>query len=437
MDESGVAKLPGAEDGEDQPSVILHVDVDCFYAACERLRRPELRDEPVVVGMGFDVEEKNGVVATASYEAREYGVESAMPIGESLDRLPRKANADKDCGEDPDPDESGYYVPVDMEYYKTVSGHVREVLNERAEVLEPVSVDEAYLDVTERIGWSNASEFGRKLKTEIEEAAGVTASVGVAATKSAAKVASDRDKPDGLVVVEPGEVREFFEPLGIEQVHGIGPVTAEKLRERGVETAGDLASSDPSDLEAVLGSRGRELYRRVHGHDPRKVSPPDDPKSLSRETSFGDPVNGMETKESTIERLSGSVAERAKEKGAFYRTIGIKVVTPPFDVNTRSQSLSGPVDDPEIVESVALELLEEFDEAPVRKIGVRVSNLEFSERQQGKLSRWGGEEPRKSGKDMEGDEKENADLSSSIVADIAPEHSNGKWRQLTLGSFGK
>lgn len=388
MTASGSANLLGIAENERSPPVILHVDMDCFYAACERLRRPELDGEPVVIGMGYDQDDPHGAVATASYEAREYGLESAMAISEALERLPRMVDADADDDTAPNPDEAGYYLPVDMSYYKSVSSETRGILAEYADTLEPVSIDEAYLDVSDRVSWSEVEEFANDLKQEIASTVGVTASIGVAPTKSAAKVASDHDKPDGLVVVPPGTVQDFFAPLDIEAVHGIGPVTASELRDMGIKTAGDLASTPPETLESRFGSRGRGFYQRARGNDPRTVSPPEDPKSLSRETSFSDPVSDLEEKRETVRALASAVSDRAKSKNALYQTISIKVVTPPFDVHTRAQSLSGPVDDPELVESIAIELMEEFTEVRVRKLGVRVANLSFSDRQQETLSRW-------------------------------------------------
>lgn len=413
----GSAELPGVQDRDESLSIVMHVDMDCFYAACERLRNPELRDEPVVIGMGYDRGEPSGAVATASYEARRYGVESAMPISEALESLPRR-NASSGGGNG---DETAYYLPVDMEYYKGVSNEVREILNEYADVLEPVGIDEAYLDVSTKASWNNVQKFAEELKQRIEGEVGVTASIGVAPTKSAAKIASDYDKPDGLVVVNPGEVEEFLAPLKIEAVHGIGPVTAEELRGIGVETAGDLAEADIGILEEKFGSRGRELRMRALGHDSRAVSPPDDPKSMSREKSFTEPISDLEEKRQHIKRLVGDVAERAHERGALYRTIGIKVVTPPFNVNTRERSLSGPVDDPEVVEAVTQDLIEEFSDDEIRKLGVRVSNLVFSSREQVTLEEWEGTNDAGSGVDR------------WFLKRV--EQDEDGWKQLTLPDF--
>ena len=374
-------RLPGTEPtGREQ--TVCHVDMDCFYAACERLKEPALEGEPLVVGMGFEAGETHGAVATASYEARAFGVESAMAISEALERLPRKADVEKS---DVDPDEAGFYRPVDMEFYESVAAEVKDVLHETAETVREVSIDEAYLDVTNAVEWGDVESFAADLKAQISEEVGVDASVGVAPTMSAAKIASDHDKPDGLVVVEPGDVQSFLAPLDVEEVHNVGPVTARELREMGIETAGDLADADPDRVTERFGERGREIWQYARGEDDRAVEPVGKPKSLSRESAFTDATDDPERKRERVRALAGDVAERAARKGALYRTIGIKVVTPPFDVHTRADSLPGPIEDPALVEEVALDLLTEFRDEDVRKVGVRVSNLEFADNDQASL----------------------------------------------------
>ena len=261
------SRLPGIPTADERVDrVVCHVDMDCFYAACERLREPELEGEPVVVGMGYDEGEGHGAVATASYEARAFGVESAMPISEALDRLPPRGDAGESV------EGTGHYRPVDMDYYESVAADVKAVLHDAAGTVREVSIDEAYLDVTSAVGWGDGGEssdgdpggaagsFAAALRRRIESAAGVVASVGVAPNMSAAKIASDHDKPDGLVVVPPGEVREFLAPLDVAALHGVGPVTARELGGMGIETAGDLAASDPEVLVERFGTRGRELH---------------------------------------------------------------------------------------------------------------------------------------------------------------------------------
>jgi DNA polymerase IV (DinB-like DNA polymerase) len=208
---------------------------------------------------------------------------------------------------------------------------------------------------------------------------------------SAAKVASDHDKPDGLVIVEPGQVREFLAPLPVEAVHGVGPVTAAEMESMGIETAGDLAAADPDPLERRFGERGLTVRRYARGEDDRAVEPTGRPKSLSRESAFGEATDDPQRQRERVRTLARAVADRADREGALYRTIGIKAVQPPFDVNTRAESLPGPVADPDLVEGTALDLFGEFAGDPVRKVGVRVSNLSFAARDQASLDSWAGD----------------------------------------------
>ena len=376
-------RLPGAPDPEDRDQIVVHADLDCFYAACERLREPTLEEEPVVVGMGYEPGDDAGAVATASYEARQHGIESAQAISTALGRLPRVEDIN-------DSEPAAHYRPVDMEFYGAVGEEVRAVLRDCADVVRTVSIDEAYLDVTDRTDWDVVEGFARHLKQRVEREVGVTLSVGVAPTMSAAKVASDHDKPDGLVVVPPGSVREFLAPLPVESVHGVGPVRARRLRESGVETAGDLAEAPPSEVIDRFGERGRAIARRARGHDDRTVTPRGRPKSLSRESAFPEAVEDPAPKRERVRTLARAVAERARREGAVYRTVGVKAVEPPFDVSTRERSLAGAVSDADLVEKVALDLFAEFADEEVRKVGVRVSNLGFPDGEQARLDGFDG-----------------------------------------------
>lgn len=367
-------RLPGAPA---RSQIVCHVDVDCFYAACERLREPALRGEPVVVGMGYEAGETAGAVATASYEARAHGVESAQPISEALELLPRKIEAAADPSLTVA--EAGFYRPVDMGYYESVAAEVKQVCHDHAATVREVSVDEAYLDVTDRTSWDGAESFARSLKAAIDTQAGVTASVGLAPTMSAAKVASDHDKPDGLVVVRPGTVAEFLGPLDVEAVHGVGPVTAGRLEEMGVETGADLAEADPARLADVFGERGRRIVRFARGEDDRAVEPRGRPQSLSRESAFRTATTDDDRQRARLRALAEDVAERAGRENALYGTVGIKVITEPYEVATRERSLGGPVADAGLLIELALGLYKEFAGEPVRKLGVRVSSLSFTE----------------------------------------------------------
>jgi DNA polymerase IV (DinB-like DNA polymerase) len=379
------SRLPGAPTSEDR--IVFHVDMDCFYAACERRRRPELEGKPVVVGMGYAPGKTHGAVATASYEAREHGVESAQAISQALDALPRVEDVDEEYD-----GPVGYYRPVHMDHYETVSQEVKEVLHEVADTVREVSIDEAYLDVTDQLGWDGAAVFAQSLKERIWEVAEVPASIGVAPNMSTAKIASDYDKPDGIVVVTPDEVRSFLAPLDVEELHGVGPVTANELRSLNIETAGDLVETDSTQLTDKFGERGREIHDHARGEDDRVVEPVGKPKSLSNESAFTEPTDDADRMHDRLVSLADEVTTRATTRGVLYKTIGIKVVTPPFDVHTRSWSLSGPVDDPELAESVALDLIEEFEDRMVRKLGVRVSNLSFVDAEQSSLDTWTGDD---------------------------------------------
>ena len=383
---------------DDDPRIILHVDMDCFYASCERLREPDLCGEPLIVGMGYEAGETHGAVATASYEAREHGIDSAQPISQALDALPRAAETDAEP--------AGYYRPVDLNFYEDVADDVKEILHECADVVREVSIDEAYLDVTTQTSWglvgdgdntaadsegrTIAEGYARHIKQRIDREVGVPASVGVAPNMATAKVASDHDKPDGLTVVRPGEVADFLAPLPVAAIHGVGPVTERELAEMGIDTAGDLEATDPTALADRFGERGRELHARACGDDDRAVTPTGRPKSLSRESAFTEATADSDAKRERLTALATDVAARATRRDALYQTVGIKVVTPPFDVNTRASSLSGPVDEPDLVESIALDLLAEFDDDPVRKLGVRVSNLSFGAQKQVRLDGFDG-----------------------------------------------
>jgi DNA polymerase IV (DinB-like DNA polymerase) len=352
--------------------IVCHVDMDCFYAACERVRDPELRGEPVVIGMGYEPGTTDGAVATASYEAREYGVESAQPIATALEALPA---------------EDGHYLPVDMDYYEAISEEIHAILAAAAGTVRKVSVDEAYLDVTDRTDWATVADYVQGIKDRIADDVGVIASVGVAPTMSAAKVASDHDKPDGLVVVTPGALTGFLADLDVAAIHDVGPETARELRAMGIETAGELAAADRSALADRFGERGRRIHRYARGADRRTVTPAEPPQSFLRASAI-ETTTDMARKRAVVSDLAADVAARAADAGALYRTVGIRVVSPPADVTRRSRSLPGHVDDPVVVEEIALELLAAFRDTPVRKLGVRLSNLTHAEQKQAGLGEW-------------------------------------------------
>ena len=372
--------------------IVVHVDCDCFYAACERRRDPALRETPVVVGMGYEQSAPDGAVATASYDARAHGVEAAMPIATARQQLPRMVDADPTDPEAPDPAECGYYRPVDMAYYEDVGESLREVLATRADVLEPISIDEAFLDVTDNTTWDGAGQFAETLQETIAAELDIPVSIGVAPTKSAAKIAADEGKPAGTTVVEPTALVDFLAPLSVDVLPGVGPVTESTLQADGIETVGELAAADPGPLVDQFGRRGRLLYRRARGIDSRQVTPPDDPKSLSKEQSFQEPLQELAAKQEALGTLVTAVTGRADDRGVLYRTIGIKVIAPPYEVTTRAETLPGPINDRDVVHETATALLQEFAETPIRKLGVRLGKLLVTDTEQPTLGAWSGSE---------------------------------------------
>jgi DNA polymerase IV (DinB-like DNA polymerase) len=205
---------------------------------------------------------------------------------------------------------------------------------------------------------------------------------------SAAKIASDHDKPDGLTIVPPADVRSFLSALPIADLHGVGPVSAKALSEMGIHTIGDLAEADIESIESRFGERGRELHNRARGIDDRDVTERPEPKSLSRETSFGEPESDFRRVEQQVMALARAVTSRVEQNGALYRTAGVKVVTPPYDVHTREYTFSGPINESDLLRETARSLLEEFDGETIRKVGVSVSNLSFPDNEQSDLDTW-------------------------------------------------
>lgn len=423
--------------------IIVHVDCDCFYAACEQRRRPVLQGEPVIVGMGYEDGKTVGAVATASYEAREYGVESAMPIDKALQCLPKASVLPNPgvetwsdvTGVSTKPSDVGFYCPVDMEFYEEVSQSVRDILTQYSDVVEPISIDEAYLDISTQTTWSDVSEYVEELKHVIAVEVGIPVSVGVAPTKSAAKVASDKKKPDGKVIVTPGGVKEFFAPLSVEEIHGIGPVAADTLQDMGIETGDDIATTDPSVLHDALGAQGVEAHQRARGHDPRDVTEPENAKSISNESSLGDGTTSESVKQNVVDELLSKVHERVVEKDVLYRTVGVKVVEPPFEVHTRERSLNGPVKDYDLLESIVKSLLEEFSDVKARKLGVRVSNLSFTETTQPSLDKWETEDAPPGELSQSQDTKNDSSHETAQLNDSDADTPNVEQSQMLLTDF--
>jgi nucleotidyltransferase/DNA polymerase involved in DNA repair len=345
-----------------EPRAILHVDMDAFYAAVEQRDRPELRGRPVIVGADPRGGRGRGVVSTASYEARRFGVHSAMPISQAWRRCPQ-----------------GVYLPPDMAKYARVSDQVMEILGRFTDCVEPISIDEAFLDVTRsRRAKGDAETIARALKQAIhEDTGGLTASVGVAASKLVAKVASDLRKPDGLVVVPPGTEAALLAPLPVRKLWGVGPRTEEALARLGVATIGDLAALDANRLERRLGTHGHDLLQLARGVDERPVvAHHDQAKSVGHEHTFGVDTADLPTLRRTVLGLSDAVAARLRAHALRGRTVTLKYRDQDFRTITRAQTLPEATDAGNEIFATAWRLFEKaHGRRKVRLLGVSLSGF--------------------------------------------------------------
>jgi len=338
------------------PRTIIHVDMDAFYASVEQRDRPELRGRPVIVGAD---PRGRGVVAASSYEARRFGVHSAMPIGRAARLCP-----------------DGVFLPVDMEKYAGVSRQIMAVLAGFTPLLEPLSIDEAFLDVTQtRALFGDGEEQARRIKSRIRAAVGLAASVGVASNKFIAKVASDLEKPDGLVVVAPGGEADFLAPLPVSRLWGAGRVTTADLESMGIRTIGQLAAIPPSHLQSRFGRGGAVLSALAHGVDERAVEPFAPPKSMGAEETFERDHRDGERLRATLRAQAERVARELRAQGYAGRTVTLKLRFADFSTITRSHT-GDPTQDGLTVYREARALLDRVVlRQPVRLIGLSVAGL--------------------------------------------------------------
>jgi DNA polymerase-4 len=337
---------------------ILHLDMDAFYASVEQRDRPELRGRPVAVG-GSPT--SRGVVAAASYEARAHGVRSAMPMSRAVRLCADLA-----------------VLPPDFAKYRAVSSQVFAIYREVTPLVEPLSLDEAYLDVTEN-AWGEplGMEVAKRLKAAIREATQLTASAGVAPNKFLAKIASGWRKPDGLTVVAPERIESFLLQLPVDALWGVGPVTAKRLRERGIHMLVDVRTADPELLRGVVGSMADSLKQLAMGEDDRRVEPNREPKSSSSETTYPDDLLDLGRIGDEIAGMARDNALWLARKGLVARTVSIKVRYDDFTTITRSHS-DRATSDPDVIVRRAVALLEKTDAGrrPVRLLGAGLANLE-------------------------------------------------------------
>ncbi|MFK7888935.1 MAG: DNA polymerase IV [Gammaproteobacteria bacterium] len=342
-----------------RPRVILHADMDAFYASVEQRDQPELRGKPVIVG-GRD---RRGVVAAASYEARTFGVRSAMPVREALRRCPEAI-----C------------VRPRIAHYRDVSRDVFAVFSDITPVLQGLSLDEAFLDVSDVLHLhGTAQQLAQIIKQRVREKTQLTVSVGGGPNKLIAKIASDLDKPDGLCIVTEAQIRATLDPLPAARIPGIGPKTVSKLKRAGVQTIADLRQSSVSRLRPVFGRYAERMLERAAGIDNRPVIAYSEDKSISTENTFSENVRTLDDMLGHIRGQAEQVAERVRKKGFSASVVRVRIRTPDFRTITRQQILKPASHDTQVFSDIAAQLLTRWHEAQpgsaVRLLGVGAGGL--------------------------------------------------------------
>lgn len=346
------------DEGERQYRKIIHVDMDAFYASVEQRDFPEYRGKPIAVGGSPD---GRGVVATASYDARVFGVHSAMSSRKAQQLCPHLI-----------------FVRPRFNVYKEVSNHIREIFGRFTDEIQPLSLDEAYLDVTnDKLGIGSAIDIAKEIKRLISVELNLTASAGVSINKFVAKVASDMNKPDGLTFIGPSKIERFMEQLPVEKFHGVGKVTAQKMKLRGLYTGADLKKLPEATLVNLFGKSGHFFYKVVRGIDDRKVEPHRETKSVGAEDTFFEDLTDYLEMIPELDRLSLIVYDRLNKKQLKGKTITLKVKFNDFRIITRSKSYPWPLTDAASILEGAKVLLEgvSLKNEAVRLLGITVSNF--------------------------------------------------------------
>lgn len=338
---------------------IIHVDMDAFYASVEQRDNPEYKGKALVVG--GSPQGRGGVVAAASYEARKYGIRSAMPSKKALELCP-----------------DVLFIRPRFPAYKEVSKKIREIFHRYTDIIEPLSLDEAYLDVSEdKMNIGSAIEIAKQIKEAIKTELQLTASAGVSINKFVAKIASDLNKPDGLAFIAPSQVEEFMEQLPVEKFYGVGKVTADKMKKMGLHTGADLKKLSEEELIFNFGKVGKFYFGIVRGIDDREVQPDRETKSLAAEDTFAYDLVELEEMNVELDKIAITVSERLQKYGLKGRTITLKVKYSDFKQITRSQSLAKPINDLITIAATAKKLLLATDmtDKKIRLLGISLSNF--------------------------------------------------------------
>ncbi len=340
----------------DTGRLIMHIDMDAFYASVEQADNPQLKGKPVIVGGGT-----RGVVSAASYEARKFGVKSAMPMFKAKKLCPH-----------------AIFLPVRIPRYKEISDLIMSILREFSPLVEKISIDEAFLDITgTEILYGSPKELAKRIKKQIKSVTGLTCSVGIAPNKLLAKIASDMNKPDGLTVIEKKEVRRFMDKLPVEKLPGIGKQTSKDLKDLGIKTASDVLRFEVSFWEKRYGKSGIKLFEKAQGHDASPVTPTRQPKSFGAENTFPTDTSDHEDLKKWILFQSEKVGRHLRTHGYMAKRITVKIKYCDFKTKTHSRSLHGYTNSTKIIFDTAVELLKEINpKKKVRLTGVTASKLQ-------------------------------------------------------------
>lgn len=336
------------------------MDMDAFFAAVEMREHPEIRGRPVIVGADPKGGRGRGVVSTASYEARVFGVHSAMPISKAFERCP-----------------GGVFLRPHFDLYAQASGEVMEIAQNTTGLFEQVSIDEAYLDISHAGDYPEARRIAVALKEAIRNKTGLTCSIGVGPSKVVSKIASDYRKPDGLTVVEPEHVEEFLSPLPVGKIPGVGKKTREALQQLGIRTIGDLVRIDVQELIALFGKWGAVIHDLAHGTDDREIKQEEGYKSISREITFENDTGDEMVLVQTLDNMAAELHAVLVNEHLRFRTVTVKLRDEHFQTRTRSKTFERYTDDPVLIREVSHGLLPAFQEGlKIRLIGLRLSGFE-------------------------------------------------------------
>ena len=357
--------------------VVMLADLDYFFAQCEELRNPALKGKPVVVGMYSGRTEDSGAVSTANYIARKYGVKSGAPLFLAKKRLEGT---------------EAVFLPVDYEFYEQISDRIMQAFRDYADVFEQVGIDEAYLDITQRVqgSFEAAKDLAQKMKAEVKKQQGLTFSVGVGPNKLVAKIACGSQKPDGLTVVKPDDVTFFLSPLPVDRLIGVGRKTTAKMELLGIRTIGDLARFDVQRLVEVFGKTlGVYFHNAANGVNDEPVQEAGEAESISRIATLKENTRDLAVILEKTSQLTEDIGKELAEKKLYFKQVGIIAIMADLSVHSRSQTLEKPEKNMEVLEKAVRELFEKFldeSELEIRRVGVKISSFSKEETTQKQLS---------------------------------------------------